>query len=91
MGAFAVVVRDEFCQHRSKLLLVQHDHVVQTFAAECPDHSLDDGVRPRCPNGCGDAVDTHPSGPLAEVAAVHRVPITQQMPRLVAQGVASIS
>ena len=37
MGALSVVVRDEFRQHRSKVLLVHDDEMVQAVSAECSD------------------------------------------------------
>jgi hypothetical protein len=33
MGALWVVVRDEFRQHRSKVLLIQDDEMVQALAS----------------------------------------------------------
>jgi hypothetical protein len=66
------------------VLLVDDDQVFKALAAKRPDHSLDDCVRSKRTNGRGDGIDVDPSGPLAEVAPVDRVPITQQMPRSLA-------
>src|SRR5438270_9713112 len=77
-----VVVADEFAQHRRQVLLVQHDQVVEALATECPNDALGDRVRPRSPNGRGDAVDIHATGPLAEVATIHGISIAEQMPWL---------
>ena len=74
MRPLLVVVGHEFAEHRPEMLLVQDDH------------SLDDGVRPRRSNRRGDGVDTDPSGSLAEVTSVHRIPITEQVARLLAPG-----
>jgi hypothetical protein len=43
MWSLLVVVSDEFRHHRSKMLLVHDDDVVEALA-ESVDHSLDDGV-----------------------------------------------
>jgi hypothetical protein len=40
-----VVVLDELGKHRSKVLLIQHDQVVEALAAEGPDQAFRDGVR----------------------------------------------
>ena len=61
------------------MLLIKHDHVVQTFAPKCPDHSLNDRVRPRRSNRGGDAVDTQAPCSLAEVTAIDSIPIAEQM------------
>ena len=86
MRTILVVVADEFGEHRAQMLLVQHDDVVQTLASKRSNHSLDDGIRPRCSNGRGDTVDTDPFGSLAEVATIHSIPIMEEMPRRVAPG-----
>jgi hypothetical protein len=49
--------------------------VVQTLAAEGPDHSFGDGVRLGRTNGRGDGVDPDPFGTPAEIAAIDRIPI----------------
>jgi hypothetical protein len=46
--------------------------VIQAFSTKCPGHSPDDRIRTTSPNGRGDAVDTHPSGALAEVFSCQR-------------------
>jgi hypothetical protein len=84
MRSLLVVVPHELAEDGRQVLLVEDDHVVQALAAECPDDAFGDRVRTRRSNGRGDAIDTHPSGPLAEVAAIHGIAITQQMTRLVA-------
>ncbi len=82
MRTVLVVIPNEFRQHRPQVLLVEDDHVVQTFLAECPDNAFGNCVRTRRSNGRGDGVDTDASGPPAEVAAVDGISIAQQMPRL---------
>ena len=47
MRAVLVVVADNVGQHGRKVLLVEHDQVVEALAAECPDDTLDDRVRSR--------------------------------------------
>ena len=40
MRTVLVVIPNEFRQHRPQVLLVEDDHVVQTFLAECPDNAF---------------------------------------------------
>jgi hypothetical protein len=54
--------------------------------AERPDDTFSDRVRTRRSNGRGDGIDADALGSLAQVAAVHRVAITEQMPRLATPG-----
>src|SRR5919199_2261848 len=86
MRTILVVVADEFGEHRAQMLLVQHDDVVQTLAAKCPDHSLDHRVCTRRSNGRGDGVDTDPSSSLAKVAAIDGIAIMQEVSRLMTPG-----
>ena len=60
--------------------------VVEAFSAKCADHSLDDRIRPRRSNGCGDGIDTDPSGSLTEVTAIHRIPISKEVTWFVSPG-----
>ena len=71
MRPVLVVRPNEFRQHRPQVLLVQHDDVVEALSAKRPDYSLHDSIRTRRSNGCGDGIDTDPSGPVAEVVTVH--------------------
>ena len=80
MCPFQVVVPDELGENRPQMPLVEDDELVQTFSAERPDDSFDDGIRPRARYRRGDGIDADSSGPLAEVASVHRVVIMEQMP-----------
>jgi hypothetical protein len=57
-----VVVADEVAEHRPQVLLVEDDHVVQTFLAECPDNAFGNCVRTRRSNGRGDGIDTNALG-----------------------------
>ena len=86
MRPILVVVPNEFRQHRPQVLLVEDDHVVQTFLAECPDNAFGNCVRTRRSNGRGDGIDTDALGPPAEVTAVDGISIAQQMPRLATPG-----
>ena len=40
VGAFRVVVRDEFGEHHPEVLLVKDDQVVEGFVAQRPDDAL---------------------------------------------------
>jgi len=86
MRPVLVVVAHELTQHGPEMLLVQHDDVVQALSPQHPDDAFRDRVRTRCPNGCGYAVDTDPSGSLAKVAAVDGIAIAQQVARLLTPG-----
>src|SRR5437588_1007420 len=86
MRTLLVVVRDEFPKHRQQVALVEDDHVVETLSPEYADDAFDDRVRTRRSNGCSDGIDTDPSGLLVEVGAIDRVPIAEQVPRLIAPG-----
>src|SRR5438067_12510080 len=86
MRSVLVVVAEEFSEQRPQVLLIQHDDVVETFSAKCPDDTFRNRVRTGRMNGCGDGIDPDPSGPLTKVAAVRRVTITEQVPRLVTPG-----
>ena len=68
------------------MLLVQDDEVIEALSAECSDHSFDDDVRLWRVHRRGDGIDTDPSGPLAEVAAIAGIAIVEQMAWLVAPG-----
>jgi hypothetical protein len=59
---------------------------VASVRAECPDHSLRDGIRLGCVDRGGDGVDADTLGALAEVAAVDRVAIPHQMAWLASPG-----
>jgi hypothetical protein len=65
--------------------------MVQALAPWRPDESLDHSIRTTARYGRGDDIDTDPSGPLAEAAAVHHGAIAEQMACVGAQGVASIT
>ena len=47
MGPFSVVVPDEFRQHRSKMLLIQDNQVIQALSAERPNDAFHDRVGTR--------------------------------------------
>jgi len=68
------------------VVLVEDDQVVQTFSAECSNDALRNRVRARRSNGRGDGIYTEPSGALAEVAAIDRIAVAQQMARLMSPG-----
>ena len=86
MRPICVVLPDEFRQHRCQVLLVEHDQVIEAFSTERPNDTFGDRIRTRRPNGCCDGIDADPPGSLAEVAAVDRISITQQMARPAGSG-----
>src|SRR5712692_601646 len=86
MRPLLVVVPHELGQHRPQMLLVQHDDVVQTFSAQCPEHSLRDGVGRWCVDGCGDRIDPDAPSTLAKLAAIDGIPIAEQMAWFLAPG-----
>src|SRR5207253_2185118 len=49
MRSLLVVVGHEFTQDRRQVLLVEHDHVIQTLAAQRPDDAFGDSVAGRHP------------------------------------------
>jgi hypothetical protein len=77
MRTLLVVVTDEFCQYGPKMLLVQDEDVVKALAAQCPDHSLRDGVGLWRVDRRGDSVDADALGALAEFAAIDSVTISE--------------
>jgi hypothetical protein len=69
MRTLMVVVLDEFCQHRSKMLLVHDDDVVKTLSAQSPDHPLRDGVGLWRVDRRGEGIDADAPSTLPEIAA----------------------
>ena len=51
MRTIPVVVAHEFGEHRTQVLLVQHDDVVEALSPKCPDDAFSNRVRMRRPNG----------------------------------------
>ena len=86
MWPLMVVVPDELGEYRPEMLLIEDDQVVEALSAKCADDSFNDRVRPRARYGRGDGVDADALGPCTEVAAIHGIAITQQMPRLASPG-----
>ena len=86
-----VVVPYELGQYQPQMLLVQHDDVVQTFSAQCPDDPFGDGVGLWRVDGSGDRIDPDAPSALSELAAIDGIPIAEQMAGFGAQGVASRS
>jgi hypothetical protein len=81
MRSILVVVAHVFAQYRPKVLLVEHDHVVQALSPEGANDAFGDRVRTRRPNRRGDGVDPDARGSQAEVAPVDGIPISQQVAR----------
>ncbi len=51
MGSLAVVVIDVLLKNQLQVALAKDEHPVQSFVAQCLDHSLAVGVRSRAPVG----------------------------------------
>lgn len=43
-----IVVRQVLAQHRSQVLLIDNNHIIQSLSPQGAYHSLGDGVRPGC-------------------------------------------
>ena len=86
MWPLVVVGPDELGEYRPEVLLIEDDQVVEALSAKCPDDSFNDRVRTRAHYGRGDGVDADALGPCTDVAAIHGIAITQQMPRLASPG-----
>src|SRR5919108_2442790 len=82
MRPLQVVVRDELAEDRPKMLLVEDDEMVQAFAAQGADEPFADRVGTRARYGRGNGVDPNASGALAEVVPIDRIPVAEQMARL---------
>jgi hypothetical protein len=50
VATVTVVVAFKLAQHGSGVSLVDDQEAVEEFAADCPDESLRDRIRPRCPH-----------------------------------------
>ncbi len=82
MRPVAIVVIGELGQDDVQMALIDHDQVIEALLPNRPDDPLGDGVRIRCHHRGEDAADAQPGGPIAEVAAVHAIPIMEQVSRL---------
>src|SRR5260370_3779447 len=85
MRTILVAVLHEFGKQRLKMLLIHDDEVVKALAAQSPDHSLRDGVALWRVDWSGDGVDAGALG-AAEVAAIDRIAISEQVAWSVAPG-----
>ena len=74
----AVIVAEEARQNPPQVPFVQHDHVVEAFSADAPDHPFDIGILPRT-SWCADhLLDAHVRDATCEVCTVDLVSITKQ-------------
>ena len=86
MRSVLVVVPHELAQQRPKVLLIQDDEMVEALSPKRADQSFGNGVCFWRVNRGGDGVDADAPGSLAEVAAVDRISIAQQLAWLGAPG-----
>ena len=76
-----VVILEVPRQSPNQVRLVEHDHVIQTFAANGADHALRKRILPGRPR-CGyNFLDAHVFDARAEILAIYAVPIANQKPR----------
>ena len=81
MRAGALVVVDVRRQDAAQMALVEDHDVIQTFAANRADHALDIAVLPRGAWRRNDFSDAHSFDPVAEIRAVRRVMVSEQITR----------
>jgi len=86
-----VVVAHELREQGEQMPLVQHDDVVKTHLAYGPNYPFRDRIRQRRPTGRSDICDAGADQLAPEVIAIHVVPVINQVSRLSAPGVASIT
>ena len=80
MGPPAVVVVEVIGQQPFQMPLVDHDHVVEAFAADRPDQSLDVRALPGASGSGEHLLEAHVADALPERGAVDSVSIPQQVP-----------
>jgi hypothetical protein len=79
MRPLLIVVPHELGQYRPKMLLVHNNEVVKTFSAQCPDHSLRDGVGLWRMDGRSNSIDPDAPSTLSKLAAIDGISIAEQM------------
>jgi hypothetical protein len=77
MGAPVMIILEVPGQEPSQMSLMQDDHVIQTLAADIPNHSFDIGVLPWTLRGDDHFVDPHVPHPLPKRGAVETVSVPQ--------------
>lgn len=70
-----VVVSDELAQDRQKLILTQHDQVVEALPAERADHPLRYSIRLGGQHWRADSADAQSPQPRIEVRAIHAIAV----------------
>ncbi len=75
MRPITIVVSDELAQDRQKLILIQHDRVVEALLPERADHPLRHSVRLRGQHRRADSVDAQSLQPRIEVHAIHAIAV----------------
>ena len=91
MRTIAVVVVDELGQNLVQVGLADGNHVVKALLTDCPDPALGDRVGAGRPKRSPQTPDIDRECALAEGGAPDTVTVVDQISRLAAQGVASIS
>ena len=81
MGPAPMVIVDMSRQDTTQLRRVDHDHVVQTLAAEGADQSLHIRVLPRARRTRDHLADTHASDSALECVTIDRIAVSQQPSR----------
>src|SRR5687767_12953015 len=70
MGTPVMIILEVPSQEPSQMSLMQDDHVIQTLAADTPNHSFDIGVLPWTLGGDDHFFDPHVPHPLPKRGAV---------------------
>jgi hypothetical protein len=86
MRAKTVVVGHVLGERPLEMPCIQHDDVIQTFAAETANEPFDVGLLPRAPRGNDDFFDAHVVDPLAKWCIIDAIAIPQQIARCLIPG-----
>ena len=78
MRANVVIICKIQCQYSLQVDFVQHDHVVQAFAADGADDSFSVGILPGRSRRSGDFVGSHAFDAVLEIVAVDAVAIAKE-------------
>lgn len=86
MSSGFVVLGEVFRKNSMQMILIQHDHVVQTLSTYRADYAFAIWILPRSSWGNQHFLDPHVLDPIAEVRAVHAVSIPEQESRDLLKG-----
>ncbi len=75
MRSRTIVVAQVGGQETAQMWLVEHDDVIQAFAADGADEALDLRTLPRCPGSCEYFRDAEPCQAATEAISVHSIAI----------------